>query len=64
MVPSWFLPPVGIIVADVSSSGHPALAPIAYACLVFGILAYAVMMPMMIYRFIFHMKFQMRRSQH
>ncbi len=53
MVPSWFVPPVGIIVADVSFSGHPALAPIAYACLVFGMLAYAVMLPMMIYRFIF-----------
>lgn len=53
MVPSWFVPPVGIIVADVSFSGNPELTTIAYACLVFGMLAYAVMLPMMIYRFIF-----------
>ncbi|MFV0576173.1 MAG: TDT family transporter [Vibrio sp.] len=53
MVPSWFVPPIGIIVADVSFSGNPALAPIAYAVLIFGIAAYAIMLPMMIYRFIF-----------
>jgi tellurite resistance protein TehA-like permease len=53
MVPSWFVPPVGIIVADVSFSGNPALAPIAHGALVFGMCAYAVMLPMMIYRFMF-----------
>lgn len=53
MVPSWFVPPVGIIVADVSFSGNPVLAPIAYGTLVFGMVAYAVMLPMMIYRFMF-----------
>lgn len=53
MVPSWFVPPVGIIVADVSFSGHPALEPIANACLIFGMIAYAVMLPTMIYRIIF-----------
>ena len=53
MVPSWFVPPVGIIVADVSFSGNPVLEPIAYGTLVFGMVAYAVMLPMMIYRFMF-----------
>lgn len=53
MVPSWFVPPVGIIVADVSFSGNPALAPIAHGALVFGMVAYAVMLPIMIYRFMF-----------
>ncbi|WP_217540912.1 TDT family transporter [Vibrio metschnikovii] len=53
MVPSWFVPPVGIIVADVSFSGNPLLAPMAHVTLVFGMLAYAVMLPMMIYRFMF-----------
>ncbi|MEF1330002.1 TDT family transporter [Vibrio sp. M260121] len=53
MVPSWFVPPVGIIVADVSFSGNPVLAPIAHGALVFGMVAYAVMLPMMIYRFMF-----------
>ena len=53
MVPSWFVPPVGIIVADVSFSGNPVLAPIAHGALVFGMVAYAVMLPIMIYRFMF-----------
>lgn len=53
MVPSWFVPPVGIIVADVAFSGNPALAPIANATMMFGLVAYAVMLPMMIYRFMF-----------
>ncbi|EEX38775.1 TDT family transporter [Vibrio furnissii] len=53
MVPSWFVPPVGIIVADVAFSGNPALAPIAHGALLFGMLAYAVMLPVMIYRFMF-----------
>ena len=39
MVPSWFVPPVGIIVADVSFSGNPDLAVIAHGVLIFGMLA-------------------------
>ncbi len=53
MVPSWFVPPIGIIVADVSFSGNPILEPVAHATLVFGLLVYAVMLPLMIYRLIF-----------
>ncbi|QYJ96460.1 TDT family transporter [Shewanella alkalitolerans] len=53
MVPSWFVPPVGIVVADVSFSGNPTLAAIAQSTLIFGMLAYAVMLPMMIYRLMF-----------
>lgn len=53
MVPSWFVPPVGIIVADVAFSGNPDLLVIANGTLIFGMLAYAVMLPMMIYRFMF-----------
>ncbi|WP_440878178.1 TDT family transporter [Vibrio natriegens] len=53
MVPSWFVPPVGIIVADVSFSGNPVLAPVAQGALMFGMVAYAIMLPMMIYRFMF-----------
>ncbi|OAN14039.1 C4-dicarboxylate ABC transporter [Photobacterium jeanii] len=52
MVPSWFVPPVGIIVADVAFPGG-AFAPLADALLVFGMGAYAVMLPLMIYRLIF-----------
>jgi tellurite resistance protein TehA-like permease len=53
MLPSWFVPPVGIIVADVSFSGNPVLAIIAGACLWFGMVSYAIMLPLMIYRFMF-----------
>ncbi|MCK6262536.1 TDT family transporter [Vibrio sp. ZSDE26] len=53
MVPSWFVPPVGIIVADVSFSGNPMLIPIANSVLMFGMLAYAFMLPIMLYRFMF-----------
>lgn len=54
MVPSWFIPPVGIIVADVSFPGTPELLWLAELLLAVGMIAYAVMLPMMIYRFIFH----------
>lgn len=53
MLPSWFVPPVGMIVADVSFSGSQWLAPIAHGVLIFGITAYSVLLPLMLYRFIF-----------
>lgn len=53
MVPSWFIPPVGIMVADVSFSGNPVLAPIAYVALFLGMASCAVMLPFMLYRLIF-----------
>lgn len=53
MVPSWFIPPIGIVVADVSFSGNIHLAWVAHAALIFGMLSYAIMLPMMIYRLIF-----------
>ena len=53
MVPSWFVPPVGIIVADVAFSGNPALMFLAQGALYFGMLMYTVMLPIMIYRIIF-----------
>lgn len=53
MLPSWFVPPVGIIVADVSFAGNPILLPIAQAALIFGLISYAVLLPTMIYRVLF-----------
>jgi tellurite resistance protein TehA-like permease len=52
MVPSWFVPPIGIIVAAVSfpATGYPWLAN---GILIFGMLAYLVMLPLMLYRLIF-----------
>lgn len=53
MVPSWFVPPVGIIVADVSFPGVPELLPVAQALLAVGLVSYAIMLPTMLYRLIF-----------
>ncbi|MCL1090454.1 TDT family transporter [Shewanella profunda] len=52
MVPSWFVPPIGIIVAAVSfpAEGYRWLVN---AILVFGMLVYLVMLPLMLYRLIF-----------
>lgn len=52
MVPSWFVPPVGIIVADVTSPGG-VLASLATVLLWFGVISYALMLPTMLYRLIF-----------
>lgn len=56
MVPSWFVPPVGIIVAAVSYRGPDTgvLHGLAVVALYFGMLSYVVMLPIMFYRFIFH----------
>lgn len=52
MVPSWFVPFVGIIVAAVTVP-EGAFSSLAYSLLVFGMVNYAVMLPVMIYRLIF-----------
>ncbi|WP_226911382.1 TDT family transporter [Gallaecimonas mangrovi] len=52
MVPSWFVPPVGIIVADVASPGG-VFTPLAHGLLWFGIICYGVMLPVMLFRLIF-----------
>ena len=56
MAPSWFVPPVGIIIADVTFSGNPTLAWLAYSALVIGISTYAIMLPIMFYRFLLALK--------
>ena len=52
MVPSWFIPPVGIIVADVTCPGD-AYTGFALILLAMGMVSYLLMLPMMIYRFMF-----------
>jgi len=52
MVPSWFVPPVGIIVADVAYPGGP-FAALAQGLLWFGMACYGLMLPLMLYRLIF-----------
>lgn len=53
MVPSWFVPPIGLVVADVAFSGTESLRPLADFILYFGLIAYAIMLPIMLYRLIF-----------
>ena len=53
MVPSWFVPPIGIVVASVSGSamGFPTLSQyIVYI----GMVIYIIMFPFIFYRIIFH----------
>ena len=52
MVPSWFVPPVGIIVAAVSFPGG-SLLWLAQALIAFGLGCYLLMLPVMIYRLVF-----------
>ncbi|WP_084516251.1 TDT family transporter [Desulfovibrio cuneatus] len=52
MVPSWFVPFVGIILAAVTFPA-PHYAPLAKALLYFGMLAYALLLPVMVYRLMF-----------
>ncbi len=53
MVPSWFVPPIGIVAAAVAFPGGP-FEGFAHVLLWVGLIAYAVMLPMMLYRLIFH----------
>ncbi|MFC0337535.1 Tellurite resistance protein TehA [Kushneria avicenniae] len=53
MVPAWFVPPVGIIVADVAFPGVAALHPLALGLLYMGMVLYAVLLPVMVYRLLF-----------
>lgn len=52
MVPSWFVPPIGIIVAAVSFPGEQ-YQWLADATLNFGMVCYLIMLPVMLYRLIF-----------
>lgn len=55
MVPSWFVPPVGIAVAAVAWTGELGSFThgVAWLCMAFALLCYAVMMPLMFYRIMF-----------
>ncbi|GIU08735.1 MULTISPECIES: TDT family transporter [unclassified Shewanella] len=55
MVPSWFVPPIGIIVAAVSfpHGSEMQYQWLADSILTFGMVSYLVMLPVMLYRLIF-----------
>ena len=52
MLPSWFVPFVGISVAAMTVPG-PAYYQLAYGLMVFGMVNYAALLPVMLYRLIF-----------
>jgi exfoliative toxin A/B len=52
LIPGWFVPPVGIVVAAVAIP-NTSMLPIATALVTFGIASYAILLPFMLYRLIF-----------
>lgn len=52
LLPSWFVPPVGIIVAALTCP-DPGLLGLARALLAFGLCSLAVLLPLMLYRLLF-----------
>lgn len=57
MVPSWFVPFVGICIAAITVPGQQYYK-IAYGLMVFGMVNYAIILPIMIYRLIFSEKIE------
>lgn len=55
MVPSWFVPFVGIILAAVTVPG-PKYFDLAYGLMVFGMVNYAILLPVMVYRLMFSLE--------
>ncbi|WP_027859833.1 TDT family transporter [Marinobacterium jannaschii] len=52
MLPSWFVPPVGLVVAALTCP-NSGLVPVAEALMYFGIFSYFLLLPLMLYRLIF-----------
>lgn len=53
VVPSWFVPPIGIVVAAVTCPG-PAQLALSQLLVSFGLVCYGLMLTPMLYRLIFH----------
>ncbi len=57
MVPSWFIPPVGIVTAALTvpdGMSGDSFHALAYGLMTFGVLSYFLLLPPMVYRMIFH----------
>jgi tellurite resistance protein TehA-like permease len=52
-IPAWFVPPVGIIVASLTYP-DATFHTMAAVILCFGMISYAILLPAMLYRLIFH----------
>ena len=60
MVPSWFVPPIGMVVACVSGS-EMGFEGLAKGLFYFGLFAYIIMLPIMFYRMFFGDKIEESR---
>jgi exfoliative toxin A/B len=49
ILPSWFVPPIGIVVACLIVPSA-SLLPFAYALIVFGVVSYLILLPIVLYR--------------
>lgn len=58
MVPSWFVPPIGLIVAVFTCPEPAKFETLCYVILAFGIVNYALLLPVMLNRLIFGDKIQ------
>jgi len=61
MLPSWFIPPVGIVVAAVSFPGGQSIN-IANTILMFGLVVYFILLPILLYRYFLHNKFALHEQ--
>ena len=52
VVPSWFIPPIGIVVAAVTSTGM-GFDPLVKTLFSFGVFSYCIELPVMLYRILF-----------
>lgn len=53
VLPSWFIPPIGLVTACLTVP-TPALQPVASILLHFGLAAYFIMLPLVLYRLFLH----------
>ena len=53
MLPSWFVPPIGLIVAVFTCPQPEKFESICYGILIFGMVNYAILLPVMLNRLIF-----------
>ena len=61
LLPSWFVPPIGIVVACLTVPSADFLM-LSHILLVFGIIMYAVMLPLVLYRLSFGEKIENARK--
>ncbi len=54
MVPSWFVPPIGIVVAAVYVPHVPWCITVAQILVLLGLIAYVILLPVMLYRLVLH----------